>query len=142
MRTLLAAVAALTLAAPVAALACEGEGHAAKTSVKKVDVTELTRLQKESKPVVVDVNGKETRSKYGVIPGAVLLTSAAKYEVAKELPQAKDAKLVFYCANTACTASKTAAERAAAAGYTDVAILPDGIQGWKGAGRPTALPQS
>jgi hypothetical protein len=34
-----------------------------------------------------------------VIPGAHLLTSDDKYDVAKELPPAKNAKLVFYCAD-------------------------------------------
>ena len=35
----------------------------------------------------------------GVIPGAHLLTSDDKYDVAKELPRNKSAKLVFYCAD-------------------------------------------
>ena len=60
------------------------------------------------------------------------------YDVAKELPADKNAKLVFYCANTMCKASEQAANRALEAGYVDVAVLPDGIMGWKSAGQKTA----
>src|SRR5258708_38747137 len=48
---------------------------------------------------IYDANGWGLRSTAGVIPGAHLLTSDDKYEVAKELPPAKNAKLVFYCAD-------------------------------------------
>jgi rhodanese-related sulfurtransferase len=89
----------------------------------------------------VDANGKETRAKQGVIPGAVLLTSSSQYAV-EELPKEKDAKLVFYCANEKCSASHKAAKRALENGYTDVAVLPEGIAGWKQAGQPTQKPNS
>jgi rhodanese-related sulfurtransferase len=42
-----------------------------------------------------------------------------------------------------CGASHVAAERAIEAGYSDVAVLPDGIKGWKQAGQATTpAPQS
>lgn len=41
----------------------------------------------------------KVREKYGIIPGARLLSSAGDYDVAKELPPDKNAKLVFYCTN-------------------------------------------
>jgi hypothetical protein len=47
-----------------------------------------------------DANGWGLRSTAGVIPGAHLLTSDDKYNVAKELPPNKSAKLVFYCADS------------------------------------------
>lgn len=37
-------------------------------------------------------------------------------------------------------ASHEAAGRAAQAGYTDVAVMVDGIKGWKESGQPTAQP--
>lgn len=58
------------------------------------------RADPNSHVVVLDANGDGTRAKYGVIPGARLLTSYDEYNVATELPPAKSAKLVFYCANT------------------------------------------
>jgi hypothetical protein len=48
---------------------------------------------------IYDANGWGLRSTAGVIPGAHLLTSDDKYDVAKELPPDKGAKLVFYCAD-------------------------------------------
>jgi len=48
---------------------------------------------------VFDANGPDTRDRYGVIPGAVLLTSDDTYDLSV-LPPSKASKLVFYCANT------------------------------------------
>jgi hypothetical protein len=48
---------------------------------------------------IYDANGWGLRSTAGVIPSAHLLTSYDKYDVGKELPPDKDAKLVFYCAD-------------------------------------------
>ena len=48
---------------------------------------------------VYDANGPETRSKFGVIPSAVLLSSDDNYDLSV-LPRSKGSKLVFYCANT------------------------------------------
>jgi rhodanese-related sulfurtransferase len=135
-----AILAAATFAAPAAALACEGEGHAkhAKPSVKTVSITEVANLQKDKMATVLDANGADFRKQHGVIPGAVLLTHFQKYDAAKELPAAKDTKLVFYCANSQCQASHASAKKALEAGYTDVYVLPDGLLGWKKAGQPTA----
>jgi hypothetical protein len=48
---------------------------------------------------IYDANGWGLRSTAGAIPGAHLLTSDDKYDVATELPGEKSAKLVFYCAD-------------------------------------------
>ena len=127
---------------PFAALACEGEGHQASANEPlKATVAEVATWTKAKKATPVDANGKDTRSTQGVIPGAVLLTSSSQYDV-KELPAAKDTKLVFYCANEKCGASHAAAKRAMENGYTNVAVLPAGITGWKQAGQPTAKPNN
>lgn len=134
---------ALALAVPSIALACD---ESKKMAAKKAEVSELTvaqlvDLRKAAQPTVLDANGEQTRARFGVIPGATLLSSV-KY-AASELPAQKDAKLVFYCANTKCGAAKMAAQKALTEGYSDVAILPVGIAGWKEAGQPTsALPRS
>jgi hypothetical protein len=49
---------------------------------------------------VYDANPPSTRRSEGIIPGAKLLSSFNRYDVAAELPPRKDAKLVFYCANS------------------------------------------
>lgn len=140
-----AAVAALSLSAlPNPASACGGKGKDMQ-AVKTVSVGELAQLLdaaagRPERLVVVDVNSPATRARQGVIPGAVLLTSSSQYATDKELPASKATPLVFYCANTRCGASKTAAERALQAGYVNVAILPEGIAGWREAQQPTQTP--
>ena len=82
----------------------------------------------------VDANGVDTRKHEGVVPGAVMLSSSSDYALT-ELPRDKAKELVFYCANTHCSASHEAAERAITAGYTNVKVMPEGIAGWVKAGK-------
>lgn len=117
-------------------------GHGAKTAYRTATVDEVAHMRAEKTVDVVDVNTASTREKYGVIPAARLLSSSSRYDPTAELPAEKDARLVFYCANTKCTASKTAAERAAKAGYTEVFVMPAGIKGWVEAGQPVSKPNS
>ena len=126
------------LAAP-AVYACDGsENHSAEAApLKKVTVPELAKLSSAKQAVVLDANSNDFRAKNGVIPGAILLTSSSEF-AASELPAKKDTKLVFYCASSMCGASHGAATKAVQAGYTDVAVLPDGLMGWKSAGQKTA----
>ena len=140
-RILLSLAVASSFIVSTAAFACEGENHQAALEPTKATVAEVASWTKEKKAVPVDANGKETRTSQGVIPGAVLLTSSSQYAVS-ELPADKSSKLVFYCANQKCGASHAAAKRAMENGYTNVAVLPDGIAGWKQAGQPTAKPNS
>lgn len=141
-RILFSLVVATSLIVPTAALACEGENHQAKAmEPTKATVSEVATWTKEKKATPVDANGQETRTSQGVIPGAVLLTSSSQYAVS-ELPADKSSKLVFYCANLKCGASHAAARRAMENGYTNVAVLPEGIAGWKQAGQPTAKPNN
>ena len=140
-RLVMAACVGVSVLAPMASWACEGASHQAMAAPKKVTVTELASLTKEKKATPIDANGKDTRSSQGIIPGAVMLTSSTQYDV-KELPADKASKLVFYCANEKCGASHQAATKALESGYTDVAVLPEGIKGWKAAGQKTAKPNS
>jgi hypothetical protein len=68
---------------------------------KLIHVADLKTMMADAKtPVTVyDVNGADTRAKFGVIPGAKLLDSDQSYDLSV-LPSDKDAQLVFYCANT------------------------------------------
>ncbi len=126
-------VSTVLLGATAASYACGEEQHAA---AKSVTVAEAAALFKDGRAYAFDANSKTTRDKHGAVPGAVLLSSSAEYDL-RELPPNKDAKLVFYCANTQCKASHGAAQRALAAGYEDVSVMPDGIKGWIDAGHPT-----
>jgi len=142
MKWFVAALAAVAIVVPTKAFSCdEHEGQAsAKKAVQSISVKDLAAAKQAGKATIYDANTSETRQQEGVIPGAKLLTSAVKYEPSKELPTDKSGKVVFYCYNEQCGASHMAAKRAAEAGYTDVAVLPAGIKGWKAAGQPTATP--
>ncbi|MGH7840900.1 MAG: hypothetical protein ACREQT_05195, partial [Candidatus Binataceae bacterium] len=65
-----------------------------------IHVADLKVLMHDTKSPahIYDANVASTRAEYGVIPGAVLLTSDDKYDLAV-LPADKKARLVFYCAN-------------------------------------------
>jgi rhodanese-related sulfurtransferase len=105
-----------------------------KTNLPTITVDEVDQKLASGDCVPVDANGQETRKKMGVVPGAVLLTDSETFNVA-ELPADKSKTLVFYCANTRCGASHTAAEKALTAGYSNVKVMPDGIAGWVKAGK-------
>jgi hypothetical protein len=77
-------------------------GKRADDNFKLMHVADLAALRSDpnSHVVILDANVDTTREKYGVIPGARLLTTYDNYNVGTELPPANNAKLVFYCANT------------------------------------------
>jgi len=129
-----------SLLAVAAATGCSkstdaGSVERAPVQVSTVSVDELDQMLASKDCQAVDANGDATRKQMGVIPGAVLLTDM---DSIGNLPADKAKRLVFYCANTACSASHYAAEKAIAAGYTRVKVLPDGIAGWVKAGKKTA----
>lgn len=123
----------------VSTVALAGEPKASIVpELTKATIGQVIEWSKAKTATMVDVNDAETRGKFGVIPGAVLLSSSSEYKLT-ELPADKASKLVFYCANASCKASDAAARRAQDAGYT-VAVLQEGIMGWKKAGQATAKP--
>lgn len=89
---------------------------------------------------VCDANNDDTRKRYGVIPGAVLLSDYRDYDLDKELPGDREATLVFYCHSEYCGAAADAARKAVAAGYRDVWVMDPGIVGWAEAGQPVEAP--
>jgi hypothetical protein len=111
--TSIALLAVLALAGALPAIAGSGSSAWDKLSTmltgkheddkfKLMHVADLAALRADpnSHVVILDANVDGTRDKYGVIPGARLLTTYDNYDVATELPPAKNARLVFYCANT------------------------------------------
>jgi hypothetical protein len=70
-----------------------------KFAVIRVDTLASLMNDPNSHVNIYDANGWGLRSTAGVIPGAHLLTSDDKFDVAKELPPSRSAKLVFYCAD-------------------------------------------
>jgi rhodanese-related sulfurtransferase len=123
---------------------CDSKDATAKSDdgFKLIHVNDLVSMEADAAhPVhIYDANGDDTRKKEGIIPGAVLLSSFKDYDVST-LPKDKASALVFYCGNTKCMASHAAAKRANQAGYANVAVMADGIMGWKQAGQAVAKAQ-
>ena len=83
-------------------LLCVGLAPAAESTegFKIIHVQDLADLlaRQPTSTWIYDANPSRVRDKEGIIPGAKLLSSRS-YDL-RELPQAKDSKLVFYCHNT------------------------------------------
>ncbi len=107
------------------------------STLTEVTVDELEGMLAHGSCSAIDANGQATRKKMGVIPGAVLLSDYETF-AASELPKDPTQQLVFYCANTHCDASHTAALRAITVGFKKVMVMPGGIAGWVKAGKKTA----
>ena len=136
---MLAIAAMIAIAHPAFAIDLQSLfGNPAPDNFKLIHVQDLDRLMKDPNAHVniFDVNPLDVRAQTGTIPGARLLASY-NYDVATELPPDKHAELVFYCRNTKCMASHEAAKRALKAGYTNVSVMADGIEGWQNAGMRT-----
>lgn len=117
-----------------------GAGCSHDTGVPVLSVDELGLMLEvpESRPVVYDANSEAVRAKYGILPGARLLSSSTGYDPSSELSPDRSRAQVFYCSNAMCSAAPMAARRAMEAGYGTVYVLPAGIKGWAAAGRAVA----
>lgn len=117
------------------------KAEASEQAISEISVDDADKAF-QSGAIAVDANSERTRKKNGTVPNAIILTSSSKYELS-QLPEDKSKDLIFYCSNTRCTASDSAAERASANGYENVHIMREGIAGWADAGKATApYPQS
>lgn len=131
----------LSLALTVLLVGCKDNTSSAAADAPEISIEDATKAL-QAGAVAVDANSASTREKHGTVPDAIILTSSSKYELA-QLPEDKSKDLIFYCSNTFCTASDSAAERASANGYQKVHVMREGIKGWKAAGQPTKpYPQS
>jgi rhodanese-related sulfurtransferase len=94
----------------------------------------LLKLVGEKQVTVIDVNARQSWTRAHV-PGAVNL-DPAEYK-GSDLPEDKEANLVFYCSNAMCRKAPRAARRAKNLGYTNVKVMSAGIKGWVGNRLPT-----
>lgn len=116
----------------------KADRHAAFTDLSP---SEVSKLLDEGKCVAVDSNSPKTREKYGMLPGAVQLSSYNEYD-SSELPGDKATKLVFYCGGPRCSAAPKAAKLAVDAGFSDVNVMRAGIKGWVDADKKVDKPKS
>jgi len=99
-----------------------------------ISPADLNQRMHEGCVTVIDVNSPQSWANARV-PGARNLDPAGYAEA--DLPQDKDATLVFYCSNFLCRKAPNAARRAKSLGYRNVHIMSAGISGWQSAGLPT-----
>ena len=143
LRSVFAIAAIIAIASPAFAADLQSViGGSQADKLNLIHVQDLAREMKDPNAhlYIFDANPPDARTSTGWIPGAKLIAPYDKYDVATELPPDKGSDLVFYCRNTQCMASHAAAKRAINAGYTDVSVMADGIEGWKNAGMPVEMP--
>lgn len=117
------------------ALALMVSGARAQAEYPDISIGDLKKAIEEKKAVVIDVNGSDSW-KEGHVPTAHDW-AAIKGDLAKKLPEDKDALIVAYCGGPRCSAYKAAANAAKELGYKNVKHLAAGISGWKAAGEKT-----
>ena len=71
------------------------------------------------------------------LPGALNLVESDVDELAPALLPDKNATIVTYCSNEACSNSQAVTNRLQRLGYTSVRKYREGIQDWVAAGNPT-----
>ncbi len=110
----------------------------AEAPYKVITAEELKAMQeKSSSLLVIDSRGGK-HFDGEMIKGAVNLpVKETNAESLAKLASDKKTDIVFYCTNTECPASKLAAYKVHAAGYTSLYKYPGGIEDWKSKGFPT-----
>jgi rhodanese-related sulfurtransferase len=138
-----AIAAALTIfsiqSASACACGCNAKKAAAPAKAEqhayKVIDTAAVAAAVAAKTTIVDARGGKFLDERR-IPGAkVVAANSSEKEITAALPD-KDAKIVTYCTNLKCPASKMLATKLVAMGYTNVEKYPAGIDGWEAAGKP------
>lgn len=114
-------------APPAAAPAEQAEGYT------HIGLAGVKAAVAEGKTVILDARaGKWDDGKR--IPGAKQLAPGDAAAKAATMIPAKDSRVIVYCTNLHCPASKHLAEELVKLGYTGVEKYPEGIEGWIAAG--------
>jgi rhodanese-related sulfurtransferase len=102
--------------------------------LKTVSPKQLHQWVQDKSAITIDVNSPLSW-KRAHVPGALNLDPLSYGEA--DLPQDKNAKLVFYCSNVMCRKAPNAARRARSMGYENSYVMSAGIKGWLAAELPT-----
>lgn len=105
-----------------------------------ISLKDLKSAVAAKKVTLLDVNGSDSYKK-AHIPTAHNFETV-KGDLAKVLPEDKNALVVAYCGGPQCGAYQAAAKAAKELGYTNVKHFSAGISGWKGAGEKTEQAKS
>ncbi len=111
----------------------EAYARSHQDGIKPLQLNQVEEIVDERSAVILDArSGKWDTGER--IPGAKSLNSASSAEeILKVLPD-KNTKILTYCSNQKCPASKALAEKLLKMGYKNVSEYADGIQGWKEGG--------
>lgn len=98
---------------------------------------DVKRLLESGEALIIEVLDRPYYRKFH-LPGAVNIPVDGDFdgEIWRQAPD-RTRPLVVYCLDRACDASRRAAERLEALGYTRVYDYEDGKVGWRDAGLPT-----
>lgn len=108
--------------------------YALLMGLASISPRDLHKLVTSHQVAVFDVNSQQSWQEAHV-PSSRRLDPATF--VAEDLPDDRDATLVFYCSNYMCRKAPNAARRAKRMGYNDVRVMSAGISGWLSAKLPT-----
>jgi rhodanese-related sulfurtransferase len=107
-------------------------------SVPEISVPEVVAQRASAKaPVIVDVRGPQAHGN-GHIDGALHIPLDDLQARARELPIDKAAPVVVYCGNGS-NLGPLGTAKLQSMGYTNVANLSGGIEGWRAAGQKVAV---
>ena len=94
-------------------------------------VQELAKVPAPADTMIIDSRPKRAKYDKGYIPSAVSIPNS-KFEALKgNLPENKDALLVFYCQGPTCKLSHKSAWKAEKLGYKNVKVFENGFPKWK-----------
>jgi rhodanese-related sulfurtransferase len=108
--------------------------HNARAELRELSIKEVDALIRAGTASIFDANPPDIYAKHHVPTATWVPYNKITPEL---LPKDKNKQIVFYCAESLCTASSTAAKRAIALGWTNVYVMPAGIFGWLEAKMPT-----
>ncbi|UZP68105.1 rhodanese-like domain-containing protein [Desulfovibrio mangrovi] len=106
-----------------------------------VDTAFVQQYVKIPKPADVMIIDSRPANKFGegYIPTAVSIPDSQFEKMASQLPENKNALLIFYCGGLHCPLSHKSAKKAEALGYKNVKVFAEGMPGWKKAGNAPAI---
>jgi len=105
--------------------------QAAAVDYKLIDTAQLKAMFDDKKEfTLVDARTKDEYDEAHIVK-AINITEKGYEAQSSQLPSDKNALLVIYCNGVKCGKSKKVAAKAAAAGYTNITIYPDGFPVWE-----------
>lgn len=97
--------------------------------------SELRRmLDEKHDALVINVLPRSSFDRHH-IPGSINIPVKENPDFAQEVETragSKNKRIVVYCANTQCNASKQAAQKLENDGFTNVQVYEEGVEGWFG----------